>query len=81
MVYVFTCPFCKIEEDITLAVDERDNELLCASCGEVMKREITCAPFHLKGHGWARDGYSTTIGNILKTNGTFKTDEEGGRKD
>jgi len=58
MIYEYTCTDCKhnweFEQKITA-----DAEKICPKCGkETAKRLISGAPpFHLKGAGWAKDGY------------------------
>jgi len=50
----FTCSKCdKTEEHFV----KRD-ELVHCECGQEMAKELCAPSFHLKGNGWARDGYS-----------------------
>lgn len=61
----YHCLVCKhdYEEFSNIKVDSNGNNLLdvprCPKCGsdEVMKQISPCN-FHLKGNGWAKDGYA-----------------------
>lgn len=80
--YDYWCKDCDLEEELLVHLDELDKEFKCASCGEPMKRKsVNDIPFHLKGNGWARDGYSRTVGDmrkhISKEGKTYKSDEDG----
>ncbi len=77
-VYDMECRDCGIEEEFMLSISERDRKIPCAMCGKAMSRVLVHEiRFQLKGNGWARDGYSDTVGDIIKRNGSLKTDEEG----
>jgi len=55
-IYEYECPECKIIEAI-LQKGYRKKEVKCATCGIKMKKIISNTTFHLKGGGWAEDGY------------------------
>lgn len=63
--YVYECPNCFRQKEISRSIDERDDILICQECSLgmevfkwVMKRIIAPTSFILKGPGWAKDGYS-----------------------
>lgn len=56
--YDFTCPNCGHEEECLQARSQPAPE--CEKCGTVMRRNgVQLTGFHLKGDGWAKDGYSS----------------------
>ena len=64
--YVYECPHCPATKTLRRTVAERDSPLLCyhgdrafeeGGTPSRMRRVIVSPPFHLKGKGWAKDGY------------------------
>ena len=57
-IYTYKCDDCDacVEIDKKLSALERDER--CEECGSLMARIPSLTAFHLKGGGWARDGYS-----------------------
>ena len=58
--YDYKCDECGfIEEVLQNSNDPFYNENDCPNCGEsgIMARMISVGSFHLKGGGWAKDGY------------------------
>lgn len=54
--YDYRCQTCeKVEEHY---VKQTEDKVHCNECGTQMERLISAPPFHLKGKGWFRDGYS-----------------------
>lgn len=56
--YDYQCSKCGIifEYEVTLA--DIDKEVRCLNCNGSCKRLMSAPAFHLKGGGWAKDGYS-----------------------
>jgi putative FmdB family regulatory protein len=57
--YEYYCKECQITQEINCRVRDRDNEVRCI-CGNITERQISSSNFHLKGVGWAKDGYRIT---------------------
>lgn len=55
-IYEYACPRCDAEKEV-LILGEEFRLIFCDDCNRLMKRVISGANFHLKGDGWARDGY------------------------
>lgn len=61
--YVYACKKC----DKTVELVQKMSERVAPKCdnpdcgGEEMSSVIVGTSFVLKGHGWARDGYGTTV--------------------
>jgi len=74
-VYDYNCTECgNVEEDVTVTLAELDTELVtCTVCGGDTIRAIgNAGGFRLKGSGWSKDGYATTLGDKWKAEGTFE---------
>ena len=59
--YVYECPKCHRQVELVRSIKEDSTEPLCCEedCGGLeMFKVIQPAAFHLKGKGWAKDGYS-----------------------
>lgn len=68
-IFGYTCKECGISFEEWCPVSGRDEPVYsdCPNCGKRgVERHVGNAGFHLKGGGWADDGYSKTVGNILK---------------
>lgn len=66
--YEYYCenPHCKYVFEEDRKIDQRDfpTVLACPKCGEwEIKRSIGSSSFILKGSCWARDNYSTHVGD------------------
>jgi len=61
-IYVYKCKFCDYETEVTKQVSEIDNKEFCLQCGALMARIPSLTTFHLKGGGWAKDGYCPSSG-------------------
>jgi len=67
MIYEYECVPCQEHIEIHMTVRKYEdicggylNQPSCPDCGAKLKRIITKAPnFHLKGSGWAKDGYAS----------------------
>lgn len=59
--YEFVCPDChrKITAFISIKEESKFKNMRC-KCGKIARRIISETSFHLKGGGWARDGYDKT---------------------
>ena len=80
-VYDLECPACGLEAEVTCSIDKRDMPLMCADCGESMKRVLVHdIRFQLKGTCWAKDGYSRSVGDVRKSGRSVSIDEEGNYK-
>lgn len=55
-IYEYQCPECK--EITELWSDLIEEEPQCKKCETKLVKVISQTSFHLKGSGWARDGYS-----------------------
>lgn len=72
-IYDYRCPECgNVEEDVTVTLDQLDTHQILCVCGEVMCRVIGSSPVILKGSCWAKDGYSRTLGDKWKAEGSFE---------
>jgi putative FmdB family regulatory protein len=56
--YQYLCEKCQLDCIIDKKVAEIDKEELCIICGSRMARIPSLTAFHLKGGGWAKDGYN-----------------------
>jgi len=56
-IYEYQCEKC---EDAFEAIQKFSDEPLteCKECGGKLKKLISSGSFHLKGRGWAKDGYT-----------------------
>jgi putative FmdB family regulatory protein len=56
-IYEYQCEKC---EDVSEAIQKFSDEPLteCKECGGKLKKMISSGSFHLKGQGWAKDGYT-----------------------
>lgn len=57
--YSYRCTLCGIVDDVLIDTKKRDKKFPCEQegCTGVMIRELDAPSFHLKGRGWAKDGY------------------------
>jgi len=60
-IYEYQCPQCNKIIEFWAEVDERQ-EPTCKTCKIKMPKIISQSSFHLKGSGWARNGYSKEKG-------------------
>jgi putative FmdB family regulatory protein len=60
--YEFRCPKCAKEVEIQKSMSDESVPLCCEeNCGNIeMVQIISKSSFHLKGLGWAAEGYSKT---------------------
>lgn len=64
--YTYLCMKCQKKEDrLGIPVDLR-NDQCCKECGTKLLRQLSIPEFHLKGSGWAKDGYATYVGDVDK---------------
>jgi putative FmdB family regulatory protein len=58
-VYQYRCSSCHFMFEQTQPVNDRDHPTLqcCSRCRGTVERMIVPCTFHLKGEGWAKDGY------------------------
>jgi len=57
-IYEYECPKCGATfEDFTRIPTTKN--IKCKKCGHDMNRIVSKSTFHLKGGGWAEDGYAT----------------------
>ncbi len=61
-VYEFCCPKCKKVIELQKSIHDESRPLCCEpDCGDIeMEQIISRSSFHLKGLGWAAEGYSKT---------------------
>jgi len=62
-IYTFRCPKCTTEVELQKSIHDETCPLCCVEgCdGNIeMERIIVGSSFHLKGLGWAAEGYSKT---------------------
>lgn len=76
MVYSFECEGCGKRFDVSRTVEERNAPCTCPECEDIAKRVLTTVPFKINGYS-EKNGYSKSIGDIVKRNGKYKSDEEG----
>lgn len=59
MLYQYQCTKCSFTFEQMQPVADRDHPTLqaCSRCRGEVKRLIVPCSFHLKGEGWAKDGY------------------------
>ena len=55
-IYEWKCPKCGNKFEALVPPEPR--LIGCINCGLLMKRVISISNFHLKGSGWAKDGYN-----------------------
>ena len=55
-IYEYLCPKCGHRMEVLQKVGAEPPK--CDSCGADTKKQISRTGFHLKGSGWATDGYS-----------------------
>lgn len=55
----FQCTKCGDVEEMMLKMDDPLTYGTCKSCGGITKKIISQSTFHLKGGGWADQGYSS----------------------
>jgi putative FmdB family regulatory protein len=55
-IYEYECPKCK-KTDTIFQRNYNELTLECSECKTKMKKIISHTTFHLKGGGWAEDGY------------------------
>jgi len=53
--YQFECETCGIQFELSQKVDAEMPE--CPKCQKPTKKIVSLSTFHLKGGGWAADGY------------------------
>jgi putative FmdB family regulatory protein len=57
-IYIYECQECKSETEELQKFSDPPLEK-CPKCGKLaLKRKMGASSFHLKGGGWASDGYS-----------------------
>lgn len=61
-VHVFECPKCKVRIELQRSIKDETVPLCCGDdCNAIeMEQIIVASNFHLKGLGWAAEGYSKT---------------------
>lgn len=56
--YDYECESCNLVVEIEKSIKDSDTEERCSICNKIMKKLISNgSTFHLKGSGWAKDGY------------------------
>lgn len=55
--YEYRCPKCEVVAEVNKRVRDIDLPYNCKACGNVCQRQMSTNSFHLKGIGWAKDGY------------------------
>lgn len=55
-IYEYVCSGCGEVEEYILPMEH--NPPACDKCDEPTNRVVSAASFHLKGSGWAKDGYA-----------------------
>jgi len=68
MRYEYSCQACRYTYELDCKIEDRDVELanMCSMCGAPLSRSVGSGNFILKGNCWAKDGYSSTLGDIEK---------------
>ena len=58
-IYEYKCEDCGHEFEEMLHFSERDNPMNapCSTCAGKVHLKMSLGSFHLKGDGWAKDGY------------------------
>jgi putative FmdB family regulatory protein len=58
-IYEYQCPKCDqiFEQFVCTNSAGESTQVTCGRCGTVVLKKISLSNFHLKGSGWARDGY------------------------
>ncbi len=57
--YTYACPKCShTEDDVEHKINEKP-AVVCEQCNALMQRQVCPTAFHLRGSGWAKDGYSS----------------------
>jgi putative FmdB family regulatory protein len=54
-IYNYKCPFCKKEYE---SFEKMGTKNIICTCGKQANKVPSLSSFHLKGGGWAKDGYS-----------------------
>lgn len=54
--YQYTCIECDKSKDLVRDVDDRDNPVVCETCGYLLKRNFVAAPIQFKGSGFYSTG-------------------------
>ena len=60
--YDFECCHCK--ERYEMIVPHNTEYIKCV-CGYIANKVMSVSNFHLKGHGWAKEGYASKKETIL----------------
>ena len=58
--YSYKCSFCGVVDEYIVDTKKRNKTFPCEQdgCTGIMIRELDAPSIHLKGGGWAKDGYS-----------------------
>ena len=81
-IYDYVCPKCSEGDEYFLPMSHEAP--VCEKCGVEMSKMISMASFHLKGGGWAKDGYSSRYANTgagYKPGEALKKATEGAKQD
>ena len=54
--YDYRCPACEARRE---CLQKHTDPAPACACGATMRRQVSRTSFALKGHGWAKDGYTT----------------------
>lgn len=54
--YEYVCIECDLSKDLVRSVDDRDNPVVCESCGYLMNRTYSPTPIQFKGPGFYTTG-------------------------
>ena len=61
-IYTYECDECEHIIEVMQSIKD-DSQPQCDKCNGLTTKIITPGNFHLKGRGWAADGYKTTPNN------------------
>ena len=76
-IYEYLCKSCGYEFEEVQKFSEPSLEE-CPNCGKnSSQRQVSMSSFHLKGGGWYKDGYSSSV---AEKENTEKTEKEGSSK-
>lgn len=71
-IYVYECEDCALTVEEFHSIVSAPSSIPCEECGKEMHRVISSTSFSLKGGGWARDGYSSYVGDAIKRGANIK---------
>jgi putative FmdB family regulatory protein len=65
-IYEYCCTNCGKHTEMLKSIKDSSRAEFCAECGGLSLKVMSANTFHLKGNGWAADGYCGRMDKFRK---------------